>query len=125
MSAKIVQLIEEIEKIPVLELAELVKSLEDKFDISASMPIAPAASVSSADAVPAEEKSEFKVTLKDFGAQKIKVIKAIRSITILTLKEARDLVEAAPAVISESVPKQEAQKIKASLEEAGATVELS
>ncbi len=126
MSEKINTLIEEIGKMPVIELAELVKALEDKFGVSAAMPVAaaaPAAAAGGAEA--AEEKSEYKVTLKEAGSEKIKVIKALRSVTSLALKEAKDVVESAPAVIAEAASKEDAQKMKEALEAAGAKVELS
>ncbi len=126
MSQNITKIIEEIEKMPVIELADLVKALEDKFGVSASMPMGVASTAgASAKAVPTEEKTEFKVTLKEAGAQKIKVIKALRTVTSLALREAKDLVEAAPAVVAESATKEDAQKMKTVLEEAGATVELA
>lgn len=121
------ELVKEIGKLTVIELAELVKTLEDEFGVSAAAPVAAVAAAPAAgDAgAAAEEKTEFKVTLKDFGAEKIKVIKALRSVTSLALKEAKDVVEAAPSVIAEAAPKEEAEKMKQALAEAGATVELS
>ncbi|KKQ10753.1 MAG: 50S ribosomal protein L7/L12 [Candidatus Babeliales bacterium] len=123
MSSKIV---EEISKMSVMELAELVKTLEEKFGVSAAAPVA-AAAVSSAAPVAAaqEEKSEFKVILKEAGADKIKVIKALRTVTTLALGAAKEAVESAPFVVSEAAPKEDAQKIKKALEEAGAKVELA
>ena len=121
-------IIEDISKLSVIELAELVKSLEDKFGVSAAAPVAaaPAPTAGDASAAPtAEEKTEFKVTLKDMGAEKIKVIKALRSVTSLSLKEAKDLVEAAPSVVAESASKEDSKKMKEALETAGAKVELS
>jgi large subunit ribosomal protein L7/L12 len=123
MSAKS-KIIEEISKMSVIELAELVKELEEKFGVSASMPVAAAAAPVAA-APAAEEKNEFKVTLKVSGTDAIKVIKALRTVTTLSLGDAKKAVESAPYVISESAPKEEAQKIKKALEEAGAKVELS
>src|SRR4051812_20682759 len=113
MTTKITGLIDEIGKMSVIELAELVKELEGKFGVSAAMPVA-AAPVASATAAPAaaEEKSSFKVTLKDSGTDKIKVIKALRTVTSLGLKEAKDVVEGAPSVIAESASKEDARKIK-------------
>lgn len=119
------KIIDDISKLSVMELAELVKSLEDKFGVSAAAPVA-AAPAAAATAAPAEEeKSEFKVTLKDMGSEKIKVIKAVRSLTSLSLKEAKDLVEGAPSVVAESASKDDAKKMKETLEAAGAKVELS
>jgi len=110
-------LIAEIEKMTVVELAELVKAMEEKFGISAAMPVA-AAGAGAAAAV--EEKTEFNVVLKNAGEQKINVIKAVREITGLGLKESKDLVEGAPKVVKEGVKKEEAEAMKAKLEEAGA-----
>jgi large subunit ribosomal protein L7/L12 len=126
MTTKITGLIDEIGKMSVIELAELVKELEGKFGVSAAMPVA-AAPVASATAAPAaaEEKSSFKVTLKDSGTDKIKVIKALRTVTSLGLKEAKDVVEGAPSVIAESASKEDARKIKEALEASGAKVDLS
>ena len=122
MSSKIV---EEISKLSVMELAELVKSLETKFGVSAAMPMAAAAPAASAPVAEQEEKNEFKVTLKESGTDKIKVIKALRTVSTLALGAAKEAVENTPFVISESAPKEDAQKIKKALEEAGAKVELS
>lgn len=124
MSSKIV---EEISKMSVMELAELVKTLETKFGVSAAAPTAVAAApmAAAAPAAVQEEKSEFKVVLKDAGADKIKVIKALRSVTTLALGAAKEAVESAPFVVSEAAPKEDAQKIKKALEEAGAKVELA
>lgn len=120
------ELIKEIGKLTVIELAGLVKSLEEEFGVSAAAPVAAAAAAPAADAgAAAEEKTEFKVTLKDFGSEKIKVIKALRSVTSLALKEAKDVVEASPSVIAESASKEDAEKMKQALADAGATVELS
>jgi large subunit ribosomal protein L7/L12 len=114
-----------IEKMTVLELSELVKALEKKFGVSAA-PVAVAAPAGAAGgaASAAEEKTEFTVILKDIGANKINVIKAVREVTTLGLKEAKDLVEAAPKPIKEGVNKDEANTIKQKLTEAGATVEV-
>jgi len=124
MSSKIV---EEISKMSVMELAELVKTLEVKFGVSAAAPMAATASVSVAAPAAAaqEEKSEFKVILKEAGSDKIKVIKALRTVTTLALGAAKEAVESAPFVVSEAAPKEDAQKIKKALEEAGAKVELA
>ena len=116
------QIIELVESMTVLELAELVKELEDKFGVSAAAPVAIAAGPAAAEA--AEEKTEFDVILKDAGAQKIKVIKEIRGITGLGLKEAKDLVDGAPKPIKEGVPKDEAEGIKKQIEDVGGSVEI-
>lgn len=119
--------VDEIGNMTVLELADLVKALESKFGISAAMPVAAAAPAAAADAAPAAaEKSEFKVTLKDAGAEKIKVIKALREvIPNLALSDAKKLTEETPAVIAEAVAKADAEKMKKKLEEVGAKVELA
>lgn len=111
-------LISKIESLTVLELAELVKSLETKFGISAAAPVAAGGGA----AAPAEEKDTFNVVLKAAGAQKLNVIKAVREVTTLGLKEAKDLVEAAPKTVKEGVKKEEADEMKKKLEAAGATV---
>lgn len=114
-----------IESMTVLELAELVKELEDKFGVSAAAPVAVAAAPAAGAAAPAAaEKTEFTVVLKDAGAEKIKVIKEVRAITGLGLKEAKDLVEGAPKTLKEGVNKEEAEKIKKQVESAGAKVEI-
>ena len=119
-------IIEDIGKLSVIELAELVKSLENKFGVSAAAPAAAPAAVAVGVVAPvAEEKTEFKVTLKEMGGEKIKVIKALRSVTSLSLKEAKDLVEAAPSIVAESASKEDSKKMKEALEAAGAKVELS
>jgi large subunit ribosomal protein L7/L12 len=125
-TAKLDELIKSIETMSVLELADLVKALEEKFGVSANMPMmaAPAAGGATAAAPAAEEKSVFTVFLANAGANKIAVIKEVRTITNLGLKEAKDLVDAAPKAIKESVPKEEAAEMKKKLEAAGATVEL-
>ncbi|MBE9531746.1 MAG: 50S ribosomal protein L7/L12 [Proteobacteria bacterium] len=114
-----------IEGMSVLELSELVGELEEKFGVSAAAPAAAAAAPGAAAAAPAEEKDEFTVTLKDVGSQKIKVIKETRAVTGLGLKEAKDLVEAAPKAIKEGVTKDEAEEIKKKFEAVGAGVEIS
>lgn len=119
------QLIEQIGKMTVIELAELVKSLEEEFGVSAAAPVAAAAAPAAAAAEAAEEKTSFKVTLKEAGSEKIKAIKALRSVTSLALKEAKDAVEGVPFVIAESASKEDADKMKAALTEVGAVVELS
>ncbi|MGB4305704.1 MAG: 50S ribosomal protein L7/L12 [Coprothermobacter proteolyticus] len=120
------EIISEIENMPVSQLAELVKALEEKFGVSASMPVAVAAPVAGpAAAAPAEEeKTSFDVILKEAGAKKLEVIKVVREITGLGLKEAKDLVESAPKPIKEGVTKEEAEELKKKLEEAGAVIEL-
>ncbi len=116
-----------IEGMSVLELSEMVKELEDKFGVSAAAPVAVAATQGAAAAggAPAEEKNEFTVTLKDVGGEKIKVIKETRTVTGLGLKEAKDLVEAAPKALKEGVNKEEADEIKKKFEAVGATVEIA
>ncbi len=112
-----------IEKMTVLELSEMVKELEEKFGVSAAAPVAVAAA-GPAQAAPEEEKTEFDVMLTGFGDQKIQVIKVARAVTGLGLKEAKDLVEAAPKAVKEGVSKDEAEEIKAKLEAVGASVEI-
>ncbi len=120
------ELIQTIGNMTVIQLAELVKALEDEFGVSAApQVVAGAAPAAAGAAEAAEEKTDFKVTLKSAGDQKIKVIKALRSVTSLGLKEAKELVESAPAAIAESAPKEEAEKMKAAIEEVGGSVELS
>ncbi|NLY86805.1 MAG: 50S ribosomal protein L7/L12 [Tissierellia bacterium] len=125
-SEKVLNLIEEVKNLTVLELAELVKALEEEFGVSAAAPMAVAAApVAGAAAAPAaEEKTEFDVILASAGNEKIKVIKAVREITGLGLKEAKELVDNAPKPIKEGASKEEAEEIKAKLEEVGAQVEL-
>ena len=121
-------ILEAIKGMNVLELSELVKDLEETFGVSAAAPVAVAAAsdgAGSASAPAAEEKTEFSVSLKDIGANKINVIKAVRSITTLGLKEDKDLVESAPAAVKEGVSQEEADEAKKALEEAGATVEIA
>lgn len=113
-----------IEKMTVLELAELVKELEDKFGVSAAAPVAVAAAPAAAAAAPEEEKTEFDVVLKAAGANKINVIKVVRALTSLGLKEAKDLVDGAPGTLKTGVSKQEAEDAKKQLVEAGAEVEI-
>jgi large subunit ribosomal protein L7/L12 len=125
MSANTNKLIEEIGSMSVLELANLVKALEEAFGVSAAMPVAAAAVADAGEAVVAEVKSEFKVTLKEAGDKKIDVIKALRKVTTLNLSDAKKAVEEAPTVIGEAVSKDDAQKMKTELEAAGAKVELS
>ena len=111
-----------IEKMSVLDLSELVKELEDKFGVTAAAPVAVAAA--GAPAAVAEEKTEFNVVLKEVGSEKIKVIKEVRAVTGLGLKEAKDLVEGAPKSIKEGVTKEEAEEVKKKVEAAGAKVEV-
>jgi large subunit ribosomal protein L7/L12 len=123
--AKFEKIVAEIEKMSVLDLSELVKILEDKFGVSAAAPVMMGAMpVAGGAAEAAEEKSEFDVELTSAGAQKINVIKAVREITGQGLKEAKDLVDAAPKMVKEKVAKAQAEEIKKKLEEAGATVTL-
>ena len=117
------QIIEAIESMTVLELSELVKALEEKFGVSAAAPVAVAAAPAAAGAA-AEEKTEFDVILANAGASKINVIKVVREITGLGLKEAKEIVDGAPKAIKEKVAKADADAMKAKLEEAGATVEV-
>ena len=121
MSEKVVNLIEEIKTLSVLELSEMVKALEEEFGVSAAAPVAVAAAPAAA-APAAEEKTEFDVVLKSFGANKINVIKVVREITGLGLKEAKELVDGAPKNVKEGVSKDEAESIKTKLTEAGAEV---
>ena len=118
------KVLEIVEKMSVLELADLVKVMEDKFGVSAAAPVAVAA-VAAAPAEEVEEKSTFDIILKEAGANKIGVIKAVREVTELGLKEAKDLVEAAPQTVKEGVKKEDAEAIKTKFEEAGAKVELA
>ncbi|MBN1779269.1 MAG: 50S ribosomal protein L7/L12 [Candidatus Buchananbacteria bacterium] len=122
--AKFQSLVESIEKLSVLDLAELVKILEDKFGVSAAAPVAMAAMPGAAGAAPAEEKSEFDVELTSAGDNKIGVIKAVREVTELGLKEAKDLVDGAPKVIKEGVKKADAEEMKKKIEAAGGQVTL-
>lgn len=118
---KIEKLVEEIEKLSVIELAELVKAIEEKFGVSAAAAVV-AAGAGAGAAAAVEEKTEFNVVLKDAGASKIAVIKAVREATGLGLKEAKELVDSAPKAIKEGVSKEDAEKLVAALTEAGATV---
>jgi large subunit ribosomal protein L7/L12 len=123
--ADLAKIVEDLSALTVLEAAELSKLLEEKWGVSAAAPVAVAAAAgAAAPAEAAEEKTEFDVILADAGAQKINVIKEVRAITGLGLKEAKDLVEAAPKPVKEAVAKADAEKIKAQLEAAGAKVEL-
>ena len=119
------QIMEAIEKMTVLELSKLVKALEEKFGVSASAPMAVAAAPAAAAAAPvAEEQTEFDVILAAAGAAKINVIKVVRELTGLGLKEAKDLVDGAPKPVKEKISKADAETVKAKLVEAGATVEI-
>jgi large subunit ribosomal protein L7/L12 len=120
------EIVEKIEKLTLLEAVELKKALEEKFDVTAAAPMMMGGMMQAAAAPAAavEEKTEFTVVLKEAGAQKINVIKVVRAATGLGLKEAKDLVDGAPKPIKESIPKDEAEKLKKELEEAGAKVEL-
>ncbi|MBI4982124.1 MAG: 50S ribosomal protein L7/L12 [Candidatus Omnitrophica bacterium] len=127
MAEKLEEMIKSIETMTVLELSDLVKALEEKFGVTANMPMmaAPAAGAGAGAAAPAaEEKTAFTVVLASAGANKIAVIKEVRTMTNLGLKEAKDLVDAAPKPIKDGVPKEEAEDMKKKLEAAGATVEL-
>lgn len=122
-SEKITNILEEIKSLTILELSDLVKAVEEEFGVSAAAPVGVVAAAG-ASAPAAEEKTEFDIILASFGAKKLDVIKAVREITGLGLKDAKDLVEAAPKAIKEGVSKDEAEKVKAALTEAGATVEI-
>lgn len=123
-SEKVTKLIDDVKALTVLELSELVKALEEEFGVSAAAPVAVAAAPAAGAAPAAEEKTEFDVVLADIGGNKIQVIKAVREITGLGLKDAKDLVESAPKAIKEGVAKAEAEELKKKLEETGAKVEL-
>ncbi|QJW48336.1 50S ribosomal protein L7/L12 [bacterium BFN5] len=118
------EIMQAIESMTVLELSELVKALEEKFGVSAAAPVAVAAAPAAGAAAAVEEKTEFDVVLANAGAGKINVIKVVREITGLGLKEAKELVDGAPKAVKEKVSKADADAIKAKLEEAGATVEV-
>ncbi len=125
--ANLDQLVDDLSKLTVLEAAQLSKLLEEKWGVSAAAPVAaaaPAGGGAAAEAAPVEEKTEFDVILTAAGAQKINVIKEVRAITSLGLKEAKDLVEGAPKPVKEGVSKDEAAKLRAQLEAAGASVEI-
>ena len=123
--ADVNKLADELSKLTVLEAADLAKLLEEKWGVSAAAPVAVAAAAPGGDAgAPAEEKTEFDVVLAEIGDNKINVIKAVRTLTGLGLKEAKDMVEAAPKTIKEAAKKEDAESAKAALEEAGAKVEL-
>ena len=122
-SEKVLSLIEEVKALTVLELSEVVKALEEEFGVSAAAPVM-VAGAGAGDAAEVEEQSEFDVILQSVGTSKVGVIKVVRAITGLGLKEAKDLVDNAPGPVKEGVDKDEAEKIKKDLEEAGAAVEL-
>ena len=123
MSEKTDKMLEEIDSLTVVELSELVKGIEEKYGVSAVAAAAPAAG--GAGAVAAEEKTSFDVVLKEAGANKIQVIKVVRDVTGLGLKEAKDLVDGAPKTVKEGASKEEAEEMKAKFEEAGAVIELA
>jgi large subunit ribosomal protein L7/L12 len=125
MAASKEQILDAISNMTVMEIVDLVKMMEDKFGVTAAAPVAMAAVAGAAAAAPAaEEQTEFTVTMTSFGANKVGVIKVIREITGLGLKEAKDLVEGVPSVVKESIPKADADGIKKKLEEAGAAAEI-
>ena len=123
-SEKITNIVEEIKSLTIIELADLVKAVEEEFGVSAAAPVGVAVAAAGAAAPAAEEKTEFDVVLKSFGAKKLDVIKAVREITGLGLKEAKEMVEGAPKTVKEGVSKDEAETVKKALEEAGAEVEV-
>jgi large subunit ribosomal protein L7/L12 len=120
----VAELIDQIDKLTVLELADLVKQLEEKYGVSAAAPVAMMAAAPGAAAAPEAEKTEFDVILSEIGPEKIKVIKAVRELTSLGLTEAKAFVESAPKAVKEGVAKDEAEQVKKKLEEAGAKVEI-
>jgi large subunit ribosomal protein L7/L12 len=122
--ADLQKIVDDLSKLTVLEASELAKLLEEKWGVSAAAAVAVAGPAAGAAAAPAEEKTEFTVMLAAVGDKKIEVIKEVRAVTGLGLKEAKDLVEAAPKAVKEGVTKDEAEKIKAQLEKAGAKIEL-
>ncbi|NMB83566.1 MAG: 50S ribosomal protein L7/L12 [Ignavibacteria bacterium] len=124
MSEKIAEIVEKIKALTLVEAAELKKALEDEFGVTAAAPMMMAGAPAAAAAAPVEEKTEFDVILQSSGATKINVIKVVRAHTGLGLKEAKDLVDGAPKTVKEAVSKDEAEKIKKELEEAGATVQI-
>ena len=123
-SEKITNILEEIKSLTIIELADLVKAVEEEFGVSAAAPVGVVAVAGGAAAPAAEEKTEFDVILKSFGAKKLDVIKAVREITGLGLKEAKEMVEGAPKAVKEGVSKDEAETVKKALEDAGAEVEV-
>ena len=118
------ELIEELSNKPIMEVVDLVKALEEKWGVSAAAPVAVAAGPAADDGAAAEEQTEFDVVLTSFGEKKVAVIKVVRALTGLGLKEAKDLVEAVPNAVKEAVAKDEAEDVKKQLEEAGATVDI-
>ncbi len=124
MSEKLTNLIEEIKGLTVLELSQMVKALEEEFGVSAAAPVAVVAAPAAAAAAPVEEKTEFDVILKDVGPEKIKVIKVVREVTSLGLKEAKDMVDGAPSTVKEGISKDDANAIAAKFKEVGATCEV-
>ena len=118
------EILDSIAKMSVMDLVDIVKLMEEKFGVTAAAPVAVAAAGGAAAAAPVEEKTEFTIVMTSFGEKKVEVIKAVREITGLGLKEAKDLVEGAPKPVKEGVNKEEAEKMKATLEKAGAKVEL-
>ena len=121
---KVVKLVEEVKELTVLELSELVKALEEEFGVSAAAPVAMMAGPAAAAETAVEEQTEFDVVLAEVGANKIAVIKVVREVAGLGLKEAKEVVDGAPKAVKEKVSKEEAESIKAKLEEAGAKVEI-
>ena len=125
MAVSKVEILEAISKMTVLEVVDLVEAMEEKFGVSAAVAVAPAAAgAGGAPAAAVEEQTEFTVLMTSFGENKVSVIKTVRAITGLGLKEAKDLVEGVPSAVKEAVPKEEAETIKKQLQEAGATVEV-
>ena len=118
------QLIEELSNKPIMEVVDLVRSLEEKWGVSAAAPVAVAADVAATAEDEAEEQTEFDVIMTSFGSTKVPVIKVVRSLTGLGLKEAKDLVEAAPSAVREAITREEAEDVKKQLEEAGASVDI-
>ena len=118
------EILDAIKGMNVVELADLVKSLEDEFGVTAAAPMAVAVAPTGEAVVEVEEKTEFDVTLREIGPNKINVIKAVREVTSLGLREAKELVESAPTAVKEAIPRDEADNIKSKLEEAGAAVEV-
>ncbi len=117
-------ILDTISNMTVMEVVDLIDAMEEKFGVSAAAPVAVAAAAAGGDAAAAEEKTEFDVILTSFGDNKVSVIKAVRALTGLGLKEAKDMVESAPAALKEGVPKAEAEDVKKQLEEAGASAEI-
>ncbi len=122
--SSVVKAMEIIEGLTLIEMAELVKNLEEKFGVTAAAPVAAVAMPGAAAAAEVEEQTEFNAILSSFGSEKIKVIKVVRAITSLGLKEAKDLVEGVPNTIKEAIPKEEAESIKKQVEEVGGSVEI-